>query len=139
MKYIDLHEAFEIELNVLDDGLNKPKSMDIEWWLNKGLEKFWKTRYSGLNIKKTGFEQDQKRTDDLRTLVMTVVYNDDQIVKTDNNKYSIKLPTDYVILLGDTAGIQPIDDNQCWEKDSNGDAIVKYDDTIESTVETIDK
>lgn len=139
MKYIDLHEAFEIELNVLDDGLNKPKSMDIEWWLNKGLEKFWKTRYSGLNTKKTGFEQDQKRTDDLRTLVMTTVYNDDQIVKTDDNKYSIKLPTDYVILLGDTAGIQPIDDNQCWEKDSNGDAIVKYDDTIESTVETIDK
>lgn len=76
-KYIDLQEAFEIELNVLDDGLNKPKSMDTEWWLNKGLEKFWKTRYSGLNPKSTSFEQDQKRIDDLRTLVSTLVYDKD--------------------------------------------------------------
>mgnify|MGYP003399108026 FL=1 len=58
MRFIDLQEAFEIELNVLDDGFNKPKSMDTEWWLNKGLEKFWKTRYSGINFKSTGFEQD---------------------------------------------------------------------------------
>lgn len=77
MTYISLQEAFEIELNVLDDGLNKPKSMDTEWWLNKGLEKFWKTRYSGLNPKNTSFEQDQKRIDDLRTLVSTLVYDKD--------------------------------------------------------------
>ena len=77
MTYISLQEAFEIELNVLDDGLNKPKSMDTEWWLNKGLEKFWKTRYSGLNPKSTSFEQDQKRIDDLRTLVSTLVYDKD--------------------------------------------------------------
>lgn len=55
-KYIDLQEAFEIELNVLDDGFNKPKSMDTEWWLNRGLEKFFKTRYSGINYKGLGFE-----------------------------------------------------------------------------------
>lgn len=139
MKYIDLHEAFEIELNVLDDGLNKPKSMDTEWWLNKGLEKFWKTRYSGMNPKQLGFEQNQKRIDDLRTLISVEEYDKDKISVINNSLYSISLPEDYLIHLGDTAGIQPIGINECWELDENGEYIIKYDDTIESTVETIDK
>lgn len=102
MKFIELQEAFEIELNVLDDGLNKPKSMDTEWWLNRGLEKFWKTRYSGMNVKSTGFEQDQKRIDDLRTLIKTVSIPADKI---SDKQYSVSIPNDYVILLGDTVGI----------------------------------
>ena len=139
MRCIDLHEAFEIELNVLDDGLNKPKSMDTEWWLNKGLEKFWKTRYSGMNPKQLGFEQNQKRIDDLRTLISVEEYDKDKISVINNSLYSISLPEDYLIHLGDTAGIQPIGINECWELDENGEYIIKYDDTIESTVETIDK
>jgi hypothetical protein len=138
MKFIELQEAFEIELNVLDDGLNKPKSMDTEWWLNRGLEKFWKTRYSGMNTKSIGFEQDQKRIDDLRTLVKTV-----SIIptKVTNKQYSIDIPNDYVILLGDTVGIQPSDDshNACWEVDEDGEFVTKYSDTIESSIETIDR
>lgn len=138
MKFIELQEAFEIELNVLDDGLNKPKSMDTEWWLNRGLEKFWKTRYSGMNVKSTGFEQDQKRIDDLRTLIKTVSIPADKI---SDKQYSVSIPNDYVILLGDTAGIQPSDDlyNKCWEMDENGEYVVKYNDTIESSIETIDR
>lgn len=138
MKFIELQEAFEIELNVLDDGLNKPKSMDTEWWLNRGLEKFWKTRYSGMNVKSTGFEQDQKRIDDLRTLIKTVSIPADKI---SNKQYSVSIPNDYVILLGDTVGIQPSDDlyNECWEMDENGEYVTKYNDTIESQVETIDR
>ena len=69
MRYIDLQVAFELEINKLDDGLNKPKSDDIEYWLNVGLDKFVKTRYSGVNTKGESFEQSQKRIDDLRTLV----------------------------------------------------------------------
>lgn len=137
-KFIDLQEAFEIELNVLDDGLNKPKSMDTEWWLNRGLEKFWKTRYSGANIKDTGFEQDQKRIDDLRTLVNNV---DLESIKISSNEYHIELPQDYVVLLGDTVGIAPDDDlfDECWPLDENGEYVIKYSDTIEATVETIDR
>ena len=139
MRYIDLQEAFEIELNVLDDGLNKPKSMDTEWWLNKGLEKFWKTRYSGMNPKQLGFEQNQKRIDDLRTLISVEEYDKDKVSVINNSLYSISLPEDYLIHLGDTAGIQPIGINECWELDENKEYVIKYDDTIESTVETIDK
>ena len=69
MKYIELQTAFELEIDQLDDNLTKPTTSDIEYWLMAGLDKFIKTRYSGINFKQTGFEQDQKRIDDLRTLV----------------------------------------------------------------------
>lgn len=139
MRFIDLQEAFEIELNVLDDGFNKPKSMDTEWWLNRALEKFWKTRYSGVNIKQTAFEQDQKRIDDLRTLVTSISI--EKINKIDDIQYSVDLPEDYVILLGDTVGILPTDsfDQVCWPINRYGEYIVKYNDTLEAQIETLDR
>lgn len=143
MKYISLQEAFEIELNVLDDSLNKPKSKDTEWWLNRALEKFVKTRYSGINYKGLGFEQDQKRTDDLRTLVKTInaTPSCEAFDDGDAKLFSVTLPNDYMFLLGDSAGIQPSNGiyDECWEVDDNNQYIVKYGDTIEATVETIDR
>jgi hypothetical protein len=140
MTFIELQEAFELEINVLDDAFTKPKSSDTEWWLNRGLEKFWKTRYSGINYKQKGFEQDQKRIDDLRTLVTEKLYADD-IVAASKSQYNVTLPDDYVVLLGDTAGIAPADDavNDCWETDEDGEYVVKTTDTIEATIETVDR
>jgi hypothetical protein len=45
------------------------------------------------------------------------------------------------MLLGDTAGIQPIDDynDPCWGYSEDGDYIIKRNDTIEATIETIDR
>lgn len=74
MKYIDLQTSFELEIAKFDDALNKPITDDIEYWLNIGLDKFVKTRYSGLNYKGEAFEQSQKRIDDLRTLLVRIVY-----------------------------------------------------------------
>lgn len=138
MKFIELQEAFEIELNVLDDGLNKPKSMDTEWWLNRGLEKFWKTRYSGMNVKQTGFEQDQKRIDDLRTLVSVT---DETVTRISDHEYFVNLPNNYVLLLGDTAGIAPLDEvnDICWPRDEEGEYVIKHVDTLEAQVETLDR
>ena len=68
MKFIELQEAFELELNKFDD-IDKIPSTDTEYWLNQGLIRFVKTRYSGVNTKGESFEQSQKRIDDLRTLV----------------------------------------------------------------------
>ena len=138
MKHIELQEAFEIELNVLDDAFNKPKSMDTEWWLNRGLEKFFKTRYSGVNYKELGFEQNQKLIDDSRTMVK----QESIVVKKESSElYTVQLPSDYIFHLGDTVGIQPADgyNDKCWPLDSKGDYIVKYTDTLESSVETIDR
>lgn len=170
MKYIELQEAFELEINQIDNSLDKPKSIDIEYWLNKGLERFYKTRYSGINYKQLGFEQNQKRIDDLRTLINTKYYilNDESwyLLNEDSSKIQLKnksnllqeespddeihiyktdtfyiyIPNDYILLLGNTAGITPIHqkDIECANKDASGNIIPTYSDTIEATIETID-
>ena len=73
MKFIELQEAFELELNKFDD-IDKIPSTDTEYWLNQGLIRFVKTRYSGMNSKHEGVEQSQKRIDDLRKLLVSVTY-----------------------------------------------------------------
>lgn len=138
MRYIDLQEAFEIEINKLFNGLEKPNTITTEYFLNSALDKFWKTRYSALNYKQEGFEQTQKRIDDLRTLIKEVTL---EPTITSNTEYIVELPEGYVLLLGDTAGIAPADnvDNKCWEKDENGQYVIHYSDTIEGKIETVDR
>ena len=92
MKYIELQEAFEIEINKLTDVINKPSTTIIEHFLNAALDKFWKTRYSQNNFKREGFEQTQKRIDDLRTLIVTKTFANAEIVKVSNSKYTVSLP-----------------------------------------------
>lgn len=141
MKNIQLQESFEIELNKLEDNLTKPTTIITEYFLNAGLDKFWKTRYGENNFKRDSFEQTQKRIDDLRTLVTEYTFDKNEITKISNNLYTVNLPENYLIMLGDTAGISPADgiDNQCWEKDENGVYIIHYSDTIEGAIETLDR
>lgn len=140
----ELQIEVERRLQLINPELSlagKLPSDTIMSFINEAIDKFWKTRYSGLNFKQRGFEQDQKRTDDLRTLVTKRTYKDINITKVNQEEYTVTLPDDYVILLGDTAGIAPADGitNDCWEKDSEGNYKVKYSDTIEGTIETVDR
>ena len=138
MKNIELLESFELELNKLDDNFTKPTTNTTEYFLNAGLDKFWKTRYSQNNPKVRGFEQIQKRIDDLRTLVAEVILVPDT---TSKDLYTVTIPEDYVILLGDTAGISPADGytDPCWELDSDGNYVIHYSDVLEGSIETIDR
>lgn len=138
MRNIDLQISFETEINRINDNVTKPLVVDTEYWLNAGIDKFYKTRYSGLNFKREGFEQSQKRTDDLRTLVVKTKVEPTQ---ESTQEFTVSLPNDYVFLLGDKAGIFPISDNakRCWDKDQYDNYVVKYSDTIEGTIETIDR
>ena len=138
MKNIELLESFELELNKLDDNFTKPTTNTTEYILNAGLDKFWKTRYSQNNPKVKGFEQIQKRIDDLRTLVAEVTLVPDT---TSKDLYTVTIPEDYVILLGDTAGISPADGytDPCWELDSDGNYVIHYSDVLEGSIETIDR
>lgn len=138
MKNIELLESFELELNKLDDNFTKPTTNTTEYFLNAGLDKFWKTRYSQNNPKVKGFEQIQKRIDDLRTLVAEVALVPDT---TSKDLYTVTIPEDYVILLGDTAGISPADGytDPCWELDSDGNYVIHYSDVLEGSIETIDR
>ena len=59
MTYKELHSSFELEATGnfmnMDD---KPMSVEIEYWLNLGLDNFIKSRYSGYNTRLKGFEQE---------------------------------------------------------------------------------
>lgn len=133
---------FERRLQLMDPNLvikEKLTSDTIISFINEAIDKFYKTRYSGINFKAQGFEQTQKRIDDLRTLIKNKKYTENLINKSDRNSYSVELPEDYVLLLGDTAGIQPSNLNECWETNERGEYIIKYTDTLESTIETLDR
>lgn len=133
MSYIQLQEAFELEIAQLDSNLTKPTTSDIEYWLMAGLDKFIKTRYSGINYKRTAFEQDQKRIDDLRTLVTNKTYQ----FTTYPEEQVVTLPSDYMFTLGETAVIYSND--VCWPKGPNGQPRTKNTDVVEATIENIDR
>lgn len=118
---------------------NKLNSDTIFAFINEAIDKFYKTRYSGINAKTEGFEQSQKRIDDLRNLVKTVTFTN-TIVK-EGDIYKVTLPQDYTLMLGDTAGITPADDydDNCWPLDEDGQYVIKRADTLEATVENIDR
>lgn len=132
---------FERRLQLMDPELvrtNKLSSDTIFSFINEAIDKFYKTRYSGINAKSEGFEQSQKRIDDLRNLIKTASFTEEII--NNGNIYTIELPEDYVLMLGDVAGILPTEGNeQCWEVDEEGDYVVKRADTIEATIENIDR
>lgn len=134
MKYIELQEGFELEIGAIDDNINKPTTSDTEYWLEAGLDKFIKTRYSGLNFKRIGFEQDQKRIDDLRTLIVEKAYQ----FTVYPEEYAVELPADYMLTLGETAVIFSSVD-PCWPKAPNGQPRTKRTDVLEATVENIDR
>lgn len=140
MKFIEIQEALEIEISKLADSLAKPTTAEEEYFLNAAVDKFYKTRYSGINFKRTGFEQDQKRIDDLRELVVDKVYKDGEITET-GSVYSVELPEDYVLYLGSAAGISPAnaDAEKCWDMDENGNYKVHRSDTLEGTIYTLDR
>ena len=137
----ELQINFERRLQLMDPELvntNKLNSDTIFAFLNEAIDKFYKTRYSGINSKAEGFEQSQKRIDDLRNLIETKSYTE---IESEGSVYSVELPDDYVLLLGDTVDIQPTEDyiDKCWQLDEDGEYVIKKGDTIEATIETIDR
>lgn len=128
--------AFERELNTQNNIAIKPTSDTTMYWLNQAVMKFIKTRYSGTNAKQSAFEQDQKRIDDLRTLVSTMAISS-QPNGLNANEYSVRLPDEYMFCLNTTCKIQPIGVQNCWEKDSKGNYETKRVSVVEVTADTL--
>src|SRR5208337_2714413 len=103
MTALQMQTAFEIEAKFIDSRM-KPLSSDIFYWINRGVENFVRTRYSGNNPSNESFEQTQKRIDDLRTLVEEVsILSSIGIYKP--NSYIFSLPSDYMFSLGEEVQI----------------------------------
>ena len=71
MRTIDLIAAFEIEINKIDDALEKPVTDDSIYWINQAVMKFTKERFNGNAPHYTSYEQTEKRTKDLIRLFKT--------------------------------------------------------------------
>lgn len=151
MTPIKFQEAFERELNVFYKIDEKPVADTVFYWLNQAVLKFVKTRYSGTNAKTTAFEQNQKRIDDLRTLIKQKLYkwnSDDKLYGDQTTgEFFIILPDDYLFQIGTRIGIYPNNTVagaknphlHCWAQDSSGNYVVRYTDAIEVTHETLDR
>ena len=72
MRCIDLIAAFELEINKLDNILEKPVTDDSIYWINQAVMKFVKDRFNGNAPKRTSYEQNEKRTRDLINLLREV-------------------------------------------------------------------
>lgn len=80
------------------DSLNYPNFLpeEIDVFLNNAQDRFIEERAYGTNFKKEGFEENQKRFDDLRNIIKN--YKTTTFTTTVNNKPNgvfINLPTDY--------------------------------------------
>ena len=75
MKALNILESFELEINKLDDSLNKPVTDDSIYWINQAVLKFVKERFNGNAPHYTSFEQNEKRTRDLIKLYKTKKYD----------------------------------------------------------------
>lgn len=91
----EMQSAFELEV-VKHDSVEMIESVTIFYWLNEAVTRITKDRYNGINGQES-FEQTQKRTDDLSTLVkeerLYLVPGIEGVNKP--NSHVATLPSDY--------------------------------------------
>lgn len=119
--------SFERQLiNIIPNYLNggKLKSDTIYYYINRAKDEYVKQLYRI-------FQQNQEITDKLKTLVITKTYRYSDFTVY-NNRFITTYPDDCMFVLGEQVRIQ-IKNNKCINR------IVKNQDVIEATIETVDK
>lgn len=92
----DFHIAIDIELDkTLDFDYPYILPEQKDYWLNKAQDRFVKQRAFGNNRTGKSFEEDEKRIDDLRTIVIRSSALSATTLGTD---YIVNLPEDYLYL-----------------------------------------
>lgn len=96
-----------------NDSLNYPNYLpeEIDLLLNQAYKRWVKQRYGLNNVKKQSFEETQKRTEDLKNLVLAVnltplAYN---VLNIDSNARFVTLPTDHWFIIQERAVVSYID------------------------------
>lgn len=115
MTNIEILTAFETEINQLNNELTKPSTDDSLFWLNQSVNKFVKIRFNGDFIHREGYEQTEKRRNDLIKLFKTVTYNNEDMIKDTSfasyDQYSIRYPKDFLYALNEDVVIADVDGN----------------------------
>lgn len=92
----EFHQAFNLRSDKTQDYEYPYLSPEqIDFWLNEAQDEFVKSRAFGNNLRRDGFEETQKRVDDLKTIVKK-----SSITPTKStNTYINILPNDYLYLV----------------------------------------
>lgn len=106
MTITEMHLALDVAIDSIATlaypGM-EPEEKDI--FLNRAIERFVKTRYSGSNIRGESLEQTQKRIDDVRTLIVRNTSSNSAVTQLNASEWTYALPdgtTDpkYFLLIG---------------------------------------
>jgi len=80
MTITEMHISLKLLVDKLDASLTPNIDAEvIDVFLNKAQDRFVKQRMSGLNVHRTSFEENQKRTDDLRALITDTVLTPEDV------------------------------------------------------------
>lgn len=126
MKYIDILANFEIEINKIDDTFGKPAVDDSLFWLNQSIYKFIKLRFNGDFVHHTGFEETEKRREDLIRLFTEKTY-DTTVRSTDVNNDGLVDTQDKMAV---TNAIQSSESVYNGREDVNKDNVIDTQDYI---------
>ena len=100
-----LHKGFKMAIDK-EDTITVPSftAIEIDYWLNTAQDRIVNNKLAGTNMRRIGFEQDQKRIDDLQLLISSYqVWTNGTQVGNESlgyEYYSVELPLDYMHLLG---------------------------------------
>lgn len=104
MTVSEMHQAFKFGLDKMD-ALNYPNFLpeEIDLLLNQAQERYIKQRYGLNNTKRQSFEETQKRTEDLKNIVVSAnitpqPYASDNI---DTNARFVILPVDHWFIINE--------------------------------------
>ena len=117
MRGVDILAAFELEINKIDDTMEKPLTDDSLYWLNQAIVKFVKDRFNGNAPKRTSYEQNEKRTRDLIKLLVntTIAANGEPTEHANYLEYDYDYPTNMMfvlnedVVISDNKGEHPMD------------------------------
>lgn len=102
MRCVDLIAAFELEINKIDDTIQKPVTDDSLYWINQAVMKFVKDRFNGNAPKRTSYEQNEKRTRDLIKLLKEEKKETPEVIQHVNyDEYEYDYPTDMMFVLNE--------------------------------------
>ena len=117
MKGVDILAAFELEINKINNAIEKPLTDDSLYWLNQAVVKFVKDRFNGNAPKRTSYEQNEKRTRDLIKLLVNVpvMANGEPVEHANYLEYDYDYPTDMMFVLNEDVVISDNEDGHLMD------------------------
>lgn len=112
MTQVEILKAFETEIGLINDSINKPLTEDSVYWLNQAISKFVKLRFNGDLVHKQGFEQTEKRREDLKHLIKDHTYT--SFKYTSNalyDSYYVEYQPDVLYIINENAVITDMKGN----------------------------